>query len=151
MQAANELLSLQVTDPLAGFKPFTLTALAAAMPQVTDHRLSFDTDLLGALQNTGNHVIEVDIAALHRYMDGQVGTPRDYDTTLAEVHQQAVHHGLDPSNRDIPTWDRIREAGPLTTAAAPKPLSVSITPPPADPEDAPRQAGSLNSAGGSSS
>ncbi|MFD9779460.1 hypothetical protein ACFWXD_20555 [[Kitasatospora] papulosa] len=75
MQAANELLSLQVTDPQAGFKPFTLTALAAAMPQVTDHRLSFDTDLLGAVQNTGNRVIEVDIAALHRTWTARSARP----------------------------------------------------------------------------
>ncbi|MGQ4484243.1 hypothetical protein ACN6LM_002571 [Streptomyces sp. SAS_281] len=128
-QVVNELLSLNVSDPQAGFKAFTRTALAAALPQVTDHRLSFDTDLLGALQHTGNHIIEVGIAALHRYVNGQVGTPRDYDTMLAAVHQQAVRHGLDPSNRATPIWDRIRGAGSLTDAAAPKPLSVSITPP----------------------
>ncbi|MFD9605747.1 hypothetical protein [Streptomyces sp. NPDC059970] len=128
MQAVNELLGLHVTDPQAGFKAFTRTALAGALPRVTDHRLSFDTDMLVALQHTGNHIVEVGVAALHRYVDGQVGTPRDYDTMLAAVHQQAVRHGLDPSDRATPIWDRIREAGSLTAAAAPKPLSVSITP-----------------------
>ncbi|MGZ2361525.1 hypothetical protein LRE75_33415 [Streptomyces sp. 372A] len=87
-------------------------------------------------------------AALHRYVNGQVGTPRDYDTMLAASHQQAVRHGLDPDNRATPIWDRIREAGSLTNAAAPSPSPFRSHPLPADPEDALRPAASLNSDGG---
>ncbi|MFE5096688.1 hypothetical protein ACFRCI_41845 [Streptomyces sp. NPDC056638] len=81
MQAVNELLGLHVTDPQAGFKAFTRTALAGALPRVTDHRLSFDTDLLGALQHTGNHIVEVGVAALHRYVDGQGRPPNRQEPT----------------------------------------------------------------------
>jgi hypothetical protein len=116
-RTVHELLNLDVTDPQAGFKTFDAGALRTALPHVTDHSLAFDTELLTAIQASGYGIVETGTAALYRYVDGQVGTPRDYDVMLAAVHEQAVRHGLDPEQRATPTWDRIRQAGSLTAAA----------------------------------
>jgi hypothetical protein len=127
-QAVRELLGLHVTDPQAGFKAFTASALHDALPQVADHGLSFDTDLLAAVA-AGHAVTETGVAALHRYTDGHAGTPRDYDAMLQAVHQQALRHRHAPSERATPTWDKIK-AGGLAAAARSQPASVTISPAP---------------------
>ena len=124
-QAVRELLGLDVTDPQAGFKAFTATALHGALPQVADHGLSFDTDLLAAVTAVGHTVTETGVAALHRYTDRHAGTPRDYDAMLRSVYEQAVRHGHDPAARATPVWDKIR-AGGLAAAARSRPVSVTI-------------------------
>ncbi len=116
-RAVSELLDLNVTDPQAGFKAFTADALLEALPRVADRGLAFDTEVLAVVRAAGHHVAEVGIAALHRYVDGQVGTPRDYDAMLTAVRDQAIRLGLDPDARATPTWDRIRQAGSLAAAA----------------------------------
>ncbi len=129
-RAVRELLGLRVTDPQAGFKAFTASALHDALPQVTDRGLSFDTDLLAAVTATGRAVAETGVAALHRYTDGHPGTPRDYDAMLLAVYEQAVRHGHTPAERATPVWDKIRAAG-LAAAASEQPVSVTIGPAPA--------------------
>jgi hypothetical protein len=124
-QAVRELLGLDVTDPQAGFKAFTASALDDALPQVADHGLSFDTDLLAAVSAAGHAVTETGVAALHRYTDGHAGTPRDYDAMLRAVYEQAVRHGHDPASRATPVWDKIR-AGGLAAAARSRPVSVTL-------------------------
>jgi hypothetical protein len=124
-QAVRELLRLVVTDPQAGFKAFTASALDDALPRVTDHGLSFDTDLLTAVTAAGYAVTETGVAALHRYTSGHPGTPRDYDAMLRAVYQQAVRHGHDPATRATPVWDKIR-AGGLAAAARSRPVSVTL-------------------------
>ncbi|QDN54175.1 glycosyltransferase [Streptomyces sp. S1D4-20] len=128
-QAVHELLNLRVTDPQAGFKAFTAAALHTALPKVTDHGLSFDTELLAILAATGHTVTEVGIAALHRWTDKQTGTPRDYDAMLRAVHEQALRHGLAPEKRKTPVWDKIRAVGSLAAASS-QPVSVTIIPTP---------------------
>jgi hypothetical protein len=123
-QAVRELLRLDVTDPQAGFKAFTASALDD-LPRVTDHGLSFDTDLLAAVSAAGHAVTETGVAALHRYTDGHPGTPRDYDAMLRAVYEQAVRHGHDPAARATPVWDKIR-AGGLAAAARSRPVSVTL-------------------------
>ena len=128
-QAVRELLGLDATDPQAGFKAFTASALRAALPQVTDHGLSFDTDLLAAVTAAGHAVAETGVATLHRYADGRAGTPRDYDAMLRAVYEQAVRHGHAPAERDTPVWDKIQAAG-LVPAARSRPVTVMISPAP---------------------
>jgi hypothetical protein len=128
-QAVRELMRLDVTDPQAGFKAFTASAVRAALPQVTDHGLSFDTDLLAAVTAAGCAVTETGVAALHRYTDGHPGTPRDYDAMLRAVYEQAVRHGHDPGSRATPVWDKIRQTGGLAAAARSRPVSVTIRAP----------------------
>ncbi|MFJ7905119.1 glycosyltransferase [Streptomyces sp. NPDC096198] len=130
-QAACELLGLDVTDPQAGFKAFTAAALHLALPKVTDHGLSFDTELLAVLATTGHIVAEVGIAALHRHVDQvlHTGTPRDYDAMLRVVHEQALRHDLAPGNRETPVWDKIQAAGSLAAASSQAP-SVTDLPTP---------------------
>ncbi|MFD5785504.1 hypothetical protein ACFWH1_02570 [Streptomyces sp. NPDC127037] len=130
-QAVHELLDLDVSDPQAGFKVFSAHALGSALPRVTDRRLSFDTELLAVLRRAGHTVAEVGIAALHRYVEGQAGTPRDYDEMLASVHQQSVRLGHDLGSRPTPVWRRIQAAGSLGAAAAkPAPVDVTLSFPP---------------------
>ncbi|MGW1641495.1 hypothetical protein [Streptomyces lavendulae] len=117
-RAVTELLALDVTDPQAGFKALTTTAFQTTRARTRDTGLSFDTDLLTALQLTGHAIAETGIAALHRYIDGQVGTPRDYDLMLTAVREQAARHGLNPNARPTPALDRITAAGSLANAAA---------------------------------
>ncbi|WP_316779708.1 hypothetical protein [Streptomyces sasae] len=128
-QAACELLGLRVTDPQAGFKAFTAAALHTVLPKVTDHRLSFDTELLAVLTATGHTVAEVGIAALHRWSDGHSGTPRDYDDMLRAVHEQALRHARAPEQGKTPVWDRIRAAGSLAAAAG-QPARITVIPAP---------------------
>lgn len=128
-QAVAELLGIDVTDPQAGFKAFTATALHAALPLVTDHGLSFDTDLLAAVTVAGHTVTETGVAALHRYTDGHAGTPRDYDAMLRAVYEQAVRHGRNPAGRDTPAWNKIQADG-LAAAARSRPVSIAIGLPP---------------------
>ncbi|MFE7805879.1 hypothetical protein ACFU51_14680 [Streptomyces sp. NPDC057430] len=116
-QAVTELLALDITDPQAGFKALTHTAFQAARHPVRDTGLSFDTDLLTALQLAGHTIAETGIAALHTYVDGHVGTPRDYDAMLATVRDQAARHGLNPDARPTPVLDKITAAGSLAAAA----------------------------------
>lgn len=129
-QAVSELLGLSVTDPQAGFKAFTAAAVRAALPQVTDHRLSFDTDLLTAVTGAGYAVIETGVAALHLYTNGRAGTPRDYDAMLRAVYEQAVRHGRDPAKRDTHLWDKIQAVGLAAAARSRSQVSVAIGPPP---------------------
>ena len=131
-QAVRELLGLGVTDPQAGFKAFTASALHDALPRVADHGLSFDTDLLAAVTAAGRTVTETGVAALHRYTDGHAGTPRNYDVMLRAVYEQAVRHGHDPAERDTPAWDKIRAEG-LTAAARSRPVGVTISAAPSGP------------------
>ncbi|MFG2333412.1 hypothetical protein ACGFMM_27835 [Streptomyces sp. NPDC048604] len=126
-EVVNELLDLDVTDPQAGFKAFTSPAVRTALPLVADRRLSFDTELLAVLQRAGHTVAEVGVAALHHYVDGRVGTPRDYDTMLAAVHLQAVRHGFDPEARSTRMWDKVRAAGSLAAAAQPQPVDLTFS------------------------
>ncbi|MDI5969916.1 glycosyltransferase [Streptomyces sp. SL13] len=126
-RTVSELLDLNVTDPQAGFKAFTAEALTDVLPQMVDRSLAFDTELLATVQAAGHHLTEVGIAALHRYVDGQTGTPRDYDAMLTAVRDQAVRLGLDPAERTTPTWDRIRQAGSLAAAAS---LDLGVVPGP---------------------
>jgi len=128
-RAVTELLGLPVSDPQAGFKAFTASALRAALPKVTDHGLSFDTGLLAAVAAAGHAVTETGVAALHLYTDGHPGTPRDYDAMLRAVCEQAVRHGRDPVERDTPVWDKIQAAG-LAGAARSLPAGVAIGSPP---------------------
>ncbi|MFF7903793.1 glycosyltransferase [Streptomyces sp. NPDC007920] len=128
-QAVQELLGLRVTDPQAGFKAFTAAAIHTALPKVTDHGLSFDTELLAVLAATGHTVAEVGIAALHRWINGQSGTPRDYDAMLRAVHEQALRHGLAPGKGKTSVWDKIRAAGSLAAASS-QPAGVTIIPTP---------------------
>ncbi|MFG1872255.1 glycosyltransferase family protein [Micromonospora arborensis] len=127
-RAVRDLLQLDATDPQAGFKAFSVAALRAALPLVTDQCLAFDTDLLAAIRRSEYTVAEVGIAALHQYIEGQRGTPRDYDAMLNAVHRQALRHGLDPDLRRTPTWDRIRRAGCLAVAAAERPTTTVLVP-----------------------
>ncbi|MFE4829861.1 hypothetical protein [Streptomyces sp. NPDC056672] len=129
-QAVQELLQLDVTDPQAGFKAFTAHALRAALPQVTDHGLSFDTELLAVLQHAGHPLAETGIAALHRWTDNHDGTRRDYDTMLTAVHQQAQRHRPLPRTRPTPVWDRIRAAGSLHAASHPHKSDLTLSPAP---------------------
>ncbi|SEM77307.1 hypothetical protein SAMN05414137_15614, partial [Streptacidiphilus jiangxiensis] len=130
-QAVAELLQLTVTDPQAGFKAFTTTALARVLADVADHGMSFDTELLALVQRTGHTLAEIGVAALHRWVDGQHGAARDYDQMLATVRDQALRHGPDPATRPTPVLDRIQSAGSLAQAAArPAPTDVTIIPPP---------------------
>ncbi|MDX3855782.1 hypothetical protein [Streptomyces sp. AK02-01A] len=126
-QAVTELLALDVTDPQAGFKAFTPAVLATALPHVADQSLSFDTELLAAIQHTSHTVAEVGVAALHHYVDGQVGAPRDYDAMLNSVYQQALRHGPDPASRPTPFWDHIQETGSLAAAATAKTAPIALT------------------------
>ncbi len=126
-RAVSELLDLDVTDPQAGFKAFTADALIEALSQVVDRGLAFDTELLATVQAGGHRIAEVGIAALHRYVDGQVGTPREYDAMLVAVHEQAVRLGLTPADRATPTADLIRRAGSLAAAAR---LQLGVVPSP---------------------
>ncbi|MDG4838324.1 hypothetical protein O7631_17535 [Micromonospora sp. WMMD967] len=127
-RAVRDLLQLDTTDPQAGFKAFPVAALRAALPLVTDQSLAFDSDLLAAIRRSNYTVAEVGIAALHQYVEGPRGTPRDYDAMLNAVHRQALHHGLDPDLRRTPTWDRIRHAGSLAAAAAERPPTTLLMP-----------------------
>ncbi|MER5780179.1 hypothetical protein ABT104_00410 [Streptomyces mobaraensis] len=128
-QAVTELLGLEISDPQAGFKAFRADALTTALPAVTDHGLSFDTELLAAVQHSGHTITEVGVATLHRWTDGQHGAPRDYDAMLRNVHQQAQRLSTTP--RPSPVWDRIQQAGSLAAAAAkPAPVEVTLTPAP---------------------
>lgn len=127
-QAVHELLGLTAADPQAGFKVFDPAALDQVLPHVADRRLTFDTDLLTALQRAGHTVTEAGVAALHRWHDGTAGTPRDYDVMLTAVHDQALRHGLNPSNRATPVWDTIRNAGSLAAAAGSQPpIALPLT------------------------
>ncbi|MFI1184295.1 hypothetical protein ACH4UT_32810 [Streptomyces sp. NPDC020799] len=128
-QAVTELLGLKVGDPQAGFKAFHADALADALPRVADHGLSFDTELLAAVQQAGYTVTEAGVAALHRWVEGRHGAPRDYDAMLQNVHQQAQRLGTTP--RSSPLWDRIQAVGSLAAAATkPAPVEVMIAPVP---------------------
>ncbi|MEV4212526.1 glycosyltransferase [Micromonospora sp. NPDC049662] len=127
-RAVREILQLDATDPQAGFKAFRAVALRTALPLVTDQSLAFDTDLLAAVARSGHTVAEVGVATLHHYVEGRVGTPRDYDAMLHAVHRQALRHGLDPDTRRTPTWDRIRHAGSLAALAAEPPTAPALVP-----------------------
>ncbi|MFE3505311.1 hypothetical protein ACFXPX_36580 [Kitasatospora sp. NPDC059146] len=129
-KAVDELLGLGVTDPQAGFKAFAAPALHAVLPKVADHGMSFDTELLAALQHSGQALVEVGVAALHQWVDGQQGAPRDYDVMLTTVREQALRHGADPNARPTPVCDRIHTAGSLARAAASTPTDVVIVPAP---------------------
>jgi hypothetical protein len=117
-KVVHELLGVDVADPQAGFKAFTAQALRTALPEVVDYHLSFDSELLAVLRKGGHTIVEVGVAALHRYVNGHVGTPRDYDTMLTAVQRQAARHGLTAPERATPVLDRIRAAGSLAAAAA---------------------------------
>jgi len=125
-QAVRELLGLDVTDPQAGFKAFTASALHVALPLAADHGLSFDTDLLAAISAARHAVADTGVATLHRYTKAHAGTPRDYDAMLRAVYEQAIRHGHDPAERDTPLWDRIRARG-LAAAAHSRPADVTIS------------------------
>ncbi|MEV6676293.1 hypothetical protein AB0N09_05405 [Streptomyces erythrochromogenes] len=116
-QAVCELLALEVSDPQAGFKALDAAAFRTICSRVRDTGLSFDTELLTALQLKGHAIAETGIAALHAYIEGQVGTPRDYDAMLTAVREQAARHGLNPEVRPTPALDRITAAGSLAAAA----------------------------------
>ncbi|MEU3402909.1 hypothetical protein ABZ766_03005 [Streptomyces sp. NPDC006670] len=122
-EAVCELLALDVSDPQAGFKALDAAAFRAIRSRVRDTGLSFDTELLTALQLKGHAIAETGIAALHAYIEGQVGTPRDYDAMLTAVRDQAARHGLDPETRPTPAFDRIIAAGSLAAAAAAAPTA----------------------------
>ncbi|WP_341718823.1 hypothetical protein QQG74_03335 [Micromonospora sp. FIMYZ51] len=117
-QAVAELLDLDhVTDPQAGFKAFPADLLREILPATRDRHLSFDTELLLLTRLAGRRIAETGVGALHRYVDGMVGTPRDYDTMLARVRQQAHDHHLDPERRPTPTLNHITSSGGITPAS----------------------------------
>lgn len=117
-QAVTELLDLDnVTDPQAGFKAFSADLLREILPATRDRQLTFDTELLLLTRLAGGPLTEVGVCTLHRYVEGATHTPRDYDSMLARVHQQARAHGVRPGHRPTPVLDRIAEAGSLAAAA----------------------------------
>ncbi|MFJ1756479.1 hypothetical protein [Kitasatospora sp. NPDC088134] len=129
-KAVAELLGIAVRDPQAGFKAFTASALTTVLPKVADHSMSFDTELLALLQHNSHSLTEVGVAALHQWVNGQQGAPRDYDVMLAAVREQALRHGADPETRPTPVCDRIHGAGSLARAAASTTTDVVLVPAP---------------------
>lgn len=108
-KAISEIYRLKgIKDVQAGFKCLNGRMICDIIKRTYDRKLSFDAELLALCQEKWK-IIEIGVVTIHQYINGKVGTERDYSVMLKDSMNISKQHGIVHCIEETPFYSTILE------------------------------------------